>query len=490
MISSLPLTSALSPVSDIASGPVRIPVDGAQGVDSPLQDARALFASVLDTSQSETGAHGGEIASLLDTKSGSDADLKSGIVVPPDGKSVPDEIDEQVSPFTVLARPVVQPHPFTKAIVTSDVVPDALTAKPGGEALNEVDKLGTARGTNDPEIAKKPGEPASVTGSDTELGTAPPDRDSVSIVKNEVPPTVMRADDARPVMSREARRDINSQRKEIAADPAPLATGEPRAVEAEPDVPRTVQSRVAATLDLGSAVRLAKSPKLEPLEENRVRPRQPILDNELATPASKTASQPAALLTTAPVALDSVTSPIAPTVSAPTQSTPLAQSNEIRSELRALPQVDQAIEQMTEAREAGRSSRPELLLRHAEFGAVSMRLDAAGGDLRATLASRDPGFVPAIQAALNERAVAASSESATHNNQRGQDQQSGGNSSAWLGGSGGGFEQRYGSSPGSSEGPLQPRMEQQGSATRELDETDRANASRNSPDRGGNGVFA
>ncbi|MEM7665633.1 MAG: hypothetical protein AAF250_07220 [Pseudomonadota bacterium] len=481
MISSLPLTSALSPVSDIASGSVRIPVDGAQDTDLRLQNANALFATVLDASQGETRAPEGEATPPPHMVPVPDAATKPGTVVPPIGKSVPETPDEQVARFAVLTLPAAEPQPSAKPVVVSDAAQPAPTAQPNKAIIDDL------------KVVTHPGEAAPISDHDAELETAPLGRSSQVVSKSDVPSTHTPAGDARPVISREARRETNSLSGKIVEDSAALVNGEPRATEAKSDTSRAVQSPVAATPDPGVAIRGAKLSKLEITEEGKARPARPVRGGELAAAAPTTASQSAAPPTTAPASLDSIATPISPATAAPTappQSTSLAQPTETRSELRALPQIEQAIEQMTEAREAGRSSRPELLLRHAEFGAVSMRLDASGGDLRATLASRDPGFVPAIQAALNERVIAPSSESATTNNQRGQDQQSGSNSSAWLGGSGGGFEQRYGSSPGSSEGPLQPRMEQQGSATRELDETDRANASRNSPDRGGNGVFA
>lgn len=72
-------------------------------------------------------------------------------------------------------------------------------------------------------------------------------------------------------------------------------------------------------------------------------------------------------------------------------------------------QIELLIDNLAQARETGRSARGELLLRHAEFGSVTIQIDGVQGDLRATLASRDPGFAPAAQAAL---AVAQTADSA------------------------------------------------------------------------------
>jgi hypothetical protein len=109
------------------------------------------------------------------------------------------------------------------------------------------------------------------------------------------------------------------------------------------------------------------------------------------------------------------------------------------------PQLEETITAVSDLREALRAARPEMTLRHAEFGAVSLRLEAAGAqDWRVVLASRDPGFVPAIQAALAERAVAAAAETSL-----------GGGGGA-SGGQNGAGEPRYGSSLGSGQGGSQP----------------------------------
>jgi hypothetical protein len=119
----------------------------------------------------------------------------------------------------------------------------------------------------------------------------------------------------------------------------------------------------------------------------------------------------------------------------------------------APPGLDIAMEQVANLREAARASRPELLLRHGEFGMVSLRIEAAAavGEWRALLTGRDPGFVPAVQAALAERAVAAAGESALH---------SGSGSGSGRNGDGGGGQtfgpSHYGSSPGWGQGSSQP----------------------------------
>ena len=117
------------------------------------------------------------------------------------------------------------------------------------------------------------------------------------------------------------------------------------------------------------------------------------------------------------------------------------------------------IEQVGDLREALRSARPAMVLNHAEFGAVAVRLEAPGGSgdgWRAVLASRDPGFVPAIQAALAERAVAAVSPAAT-----GSDSGLFGGQNSASHGTGG--EHRSGSSPSGGQGGSQPYLGHSGS---------------------------
>ena len=113
-----------------------------------------------------------------------------------------------------------------------------------------------------------------------------------------------------------------------------------------------------------------------------------------------------------------------------------------------------AIDQVGALREALRSARPAMTLRHAEFGTIALSIEPAAGDQwRAVLASRDPGFVPAIQAALAERALAPAAASDTGFS--GQSHQHGASQN-------GAGEQRYGSSPNSGQGGSQPYLGQSG----------------------------
>ncbi|AOL22279.1 hypothetical protein Ga0102493_111251 [Erythrobacter litoralis] len=132
---------------------------------------------------------------------------------------------------------------------------------------------------------------------------------------------------------------------------------------------------------------------------------------------------------------------------------------EAKAEVRLTQQLDATIEALTDLRDAARSAKPEMLVRHADFGAISIRIEASGpSDWRAVLTSRDSGFVPAIQAALGERLATSSGEAASHNGQHGNSR----------GGEQGGFsEPRYGSSLGSGQGSHQPYMSHHANNERE-----------------------
>lgn len=119
--------------------------------------------------------------------------------------------------------------------------------------------------------------------------------------------------------------------------------------------------------------------------------------------------------------------------------------------------LENALEHVAGLRDAARSARPELVLRHGEFGAVSLKIEASTpGEWRAMLASRDPGFVPAVHAALAERAVAAASEAGGAGSGWQQGGHNGGRSTDGPGAGPHTGQPSYGSSPGSGQGSSQP----------------------------------
>mgnify|MGYP001791862537 CR=1 FL=1 len=276
-----------------------------------------------------------------------------------------------------------------------------------------------------------------------------------------------------------------------ATAPSALAASLTAAVEAQAGTVAP-SSQSAKTLALATAPDKAKYNALAPVGvapasavPSPALPSVPLAQPEPAlssAPIAEPAPGPIATLSasaqpTAPVSVSLIASAPAALNVAQTAATAASVTNPGAATAAILEQVTS---QVAEAREAGRGLRPELTLRHADFGTVAMRIEpgvsGAVNDWRATLSARDPGFVPAVQAALLERGVAAASESGFAqsgfsqnsgsqagsqgaSSQRGGDQnsQSGAfQNSAGFGAAGGGSDQRYGSSTGGSQGSAQP----------------------------------
>lgn len=162
---------------------------------------------------------------------------------------------------------------------------------------------------------------------------------------------------------------------------------------------------------------------------------------DLAAAGSSAAANTAPVTATSPVALPPASAPAAPLAA------PLAERPADTRPSEARPQLESTIAQVGDIREALRAARPAMTLQHAEFGMVSLRLEQAAPDQwRAVLASRDPGFVPAVQAALETRTIAASGETAT----------------GFAGQQGASQNDRYGASPNGGQGSSQPYLGQSG----------------------------
>ncbi|WP_158094235.1 hypothetical protein [Erythrobacter donghaensis] len=234
----------------------------------------------------------------------------------------------------------------------------------------------------------------------------------------------------------------------IAPTPALVATPIPAPLAAVPPPPPTVAMEVQARpLPLAriaaASIRAATSPA----------PAGSAPAEDAPTPTMPSAATPVEALAEAPA--QSAPAPgqqsPAPTLAA-APSLPAAAPERTDAPRAAPPavQLEQAIDQVGTLREAMRTARPEMTLRHAEFGFVSLRLEQpAPEQWRAVLASRDPGFVPAIQLALAERAVAATADSAASTGHHGGSQNGTG-------------DQRYGASPNGGQGASQPYLGQSG----------------------------
>lgn len=276
----------------------------------------------------------------------------------------------------------------------------------------------------------------------------------------------LRADEPRPALPSTApKAEPRPDKPVIPAKLAELirAAGDARPAPVSPPA-ATERVALAVTPEPTSAdlPEMAHEPEFKPRAQPDAQPATPHKAQSAAplsaAPPSATALQPIAASAPDPAA-----GPVSGQLSAtPSQSPSTTLAAEARGDTRVAPQIENAIDQLTQARESARAARPELTLRHAEFGAVNVRLEAAGGDLRATLSARDPGFVPAIHAALADRAVVATNEgsasNSSTNSQRGHDQsanQNNANTSSHNG-AGGQSEGRYGTTPGSSQGSPQP----------------------------------
>ena len=235
----------------------------------------------------------------------------------------------------------------------------------------------------------------------------------------------------------------------LTAIPAPATALAKALTQAPPTQPSGLPAALAspAAIRQPGAQRMPAQlaePVAEPVTEGA--PASPVSTAPLSD-APEAAGQSAASPASGALAAQPSTPAPAPALSA---AVPVAEQ---RTEQRIGPQQESTILQVGEIREALRAARPEMTLRHAEFGLVSLRIEATGAaqDWRAVLASRDPAFVPAIQTALAERTVAASSETATT-----------GNGAGSGAGQAGSSDQRYGFFPGSGQGSSQPYLSHSG----------------------------
>jgi len=260
----------------------------------------------------------------------------------------------------------------------------------------------------------------------------------------EIPPT---APSRKAQASKVAGPDALPDRLRAISSPLAVANGSKAVRVAEPK--RPIERTKA--LEPGQGVPTVKEPtdkRSAAAPDLQTAPAQPQHSAPSIAPSTQAPS-------VAPIAATPPTSPVSPAVASATEAATRADGGA---------QIESAINQLTQARETARKARPELTVRNQDFGAVRMQIETAGADLRATIANRDPAFVPAVQAALVERAMGLVSETGSNVSQRGADMtnnsQSGQNSAA---GQHAQSDGRYGSSTGSGQGSSQPYREQTGS---------------------------
>ncbi|MDZ4275063.1 MAG: hypothetical protein U0995_03440 [Erythrobacter sp.] len=364
------------------------------------------------------------------------------------------------------AMPLAQPGAgldFAGLLSAAQPATDTGTQRNAGAALitpplTELTALPAARlpgGTGLPEggaVLPDLATPA-ITDAGTVSVAQPPDAPALSTLPDAAPPTaaVPMAPEAleQPKAAPEGPSDADAEEPET-GQPAPAAPiAAPVAAPlvavlvaaANQPAPVPVSARAVARAGMRDAPTPPAQAEVQPLPERAALPDTPAPATAalLADPATAPAAAAAPATAPATQAATAAAAPLAPTPAA----IPVADSAEPRA---PAPQQESTIAQVGELREALRAARPEMTLRHAEFGFVSLRVDATGAEgWRAVLASRDPGFVPAIHAALADRAIAATADTAGTHNSAGQNGQS---------------DQRYGPSPNGGQGSSQPYLAQ------------------------------
>jgi len=352
------------------------------------------------------------------------------IMVEPDGSN----IAPLANPAEQVAQPVLSP--IAVALPATSQASGAITAEPDeSDNAPRSEPAGLAPQPDVRPIAAALPAPGQVTGAIT---TEPNASDIVPLAETAAPallplahafsaraPTPALADD-----DGEAARRLPPDMPQPGASPALSAL---RSLPAP--VREDLRQNAALALPAGSASDALPPPATaEPAKGagEAVHPPAPVSPSALAA------------LPTAPV----MTQPVQPHAPAQLAAVPEPRSPATRQE--------SAIAQVGEIREALHSVRPAMTLLHAEFGLVSLRLEAtapAPRDWRAVLASRDPEFVPAVQAALAERALAARIDTA--NSGTGSGSGTGVPSGGHLG-AGSSYEQRYGISQGGGQGSFSP----------------------------------
>ncbi|MEM7779344.1 MAG: hypothetical protein AAF697_03015 [Pseudomonadota bacterium] len=402
--------------------------------------------------------------------------LEPGNELPVDGSSLP-----SAKPDVTSVAPAAIPSVLLGRTVQAseqDGVPIASDAAARPRIENESDlgeRLGLPTTTAAPRSTDAP-QPRAASGDGTQaVSAAPVDSPAPSLGSDPEVGRQSEASSARTVALRSPQEIPDAVRVSLAG----LAPDGDKTRASAPDLATNAaasSSRLSQPLGPLDSEGTAKSDaphhsRLTPLSVSRLAAEVPADSKAGQAPANLTAALEASAQQSA-TQQNSFQQASATVLAQPAGATPgLEAKGEIRSDARIAPQIETAIESLSGAREAGRNARPELNLRHGEFGSINVRLEAAGSDLRATLSARDPGFVPAIQAALAERLVAATSDTAASHNQRGQDQTGyGSQNSAYSqsGASDGQSGSHYGSSTGSEQASSQPYSEQTNPGDEEL----------------------
>jgi hypothetical protein len=319
-----------------------------------------------------------------------------------------------------LAEVQGEAAPLSPAPVADGAGEDTAQTQPAAEARADQPPLAPTKPAAPPAIAAQPAPPTADPLSDETLASRddPAPGAAALVVASAPPPALTPPALTPPVLTPPA---LSPPPR---AEALPLVRGGTAPLTAKAALPAASPSASPAPAPaslLTGEDSAAPAPKASPAES---------LPEAAAQPAQPSPPQPAA------PQLAAASAPVpqpAPTAT-PSDTPPLAAT------------LEDTIAQADTLREALRAQRPELTLRHAEFGAVSLRLEATGSESwRAVLSARDPGFVPAVQAALTERAVSAPTDT----------------TGSFLS-QNGTSDQRYGASPNGGQGGHSPHLSQSG----------------------------
>lgn len=204
----------------------------------------------------------------------------------------------------------------------------------------------------------------------------------------------------------------------VQPQPAPYAQGSvqvelalPAGTQPLPPAAPLVQQQVAAQPVLAQL--LQGAPRAAPRKGGE----EPVVTLTPAVTAAIADAEPAAPAPVLPVAAAAmVAAPAAD--AAPVQSAQSARLAPAAAE--ATPErhdFSAVIDKLSEARELARPGRADMHLAHREFGQVSVQFELAGQALKVAMTSADPGFSPAVQAALADRPAAAVADPARTDSQ-------------------------------------------------------------------------
>jgi Meckel syndrome type 1 protein len=180
----------------------------------------------------------------------------------------------------------------------------------------------------------------------------------------------------------------------------PLLSPQPARAAAPATAPREYAVSTIRPTSLASAVPASEDKSAAPGGQGDLGHGQPpMADPSLTSPAGPSpVVSPEATRGPATLAVQQI-APLAAPLPQPVAVAPAAH------DMSAL--VDRLVEARAAARTAASPLTVTTAVRHAEFGSVSLRFDTAGDRLSVTMASNDPGFAPAAQAALASQVAPA-----------------------------------------------------------------------------------